>query len=107
MMDRWHDSYRSRSCSKLATLTGRSWLSASVARSVGGSWRMDETYVKVRGEWVYLYRPVDKPGKTVGFYLSRNRDVNAAQAFLRKAAGCIIRNHPQSITRNRPKQSAL
>src|SRR5678816_1229409 len=35
------------------------------ARPVGGSWRMDETYVKVRGEWVYLYRAVDKAGKTV------------------------------------------
>jgi transposase-like protein len=55
------------------------------ARSVGGSWRMDETYVKVRGAWVYLYRAVDKAGKTVDFYLSRNRDVNAAKAFLRKA----------------------
>src|SRR6202049_1446640 len=55
------------------------------ARSVGGSWRMDETYVKVRGEWVYLYRAVDKAGKTVDFYLSRNRDVNGAPAFLRKA----------------------
>ena len=46
---------------------------------------MDETYVKVRGEWVYLYRAVDKAGKTVDFYLSRNRDINAAKAFLRKA----------------------
>ena len=46
---------------------------------------MDETYVKVRGEWVYLYRAVDKAGKTVDFYLSWNRDVNAAKAFLRKA----------------------
>ncbi|MEP7364859.1 MAG: IS6 family transposase [Acidobacteriota bacterium] len=55
------------------------------ARPVGGSWRMDETYVKVRGEWVYLYRAVDKAGKTVDFYLSRHRDVNAAKAFLRKA----------------------
>ncbi|MDQ2947465.1 MAG: IS6 family transposase [Acidobacteriota bacterium] len=55
------------------------------ARAVGGSWRMDETYVKVRGEWVYLYRAVDKGGKTVDFYLSRRRDVNAAKAFLRKA----------------------
>ena len=55
------------------------------ARSVGGSWRMDETYVKVRGEWVYLYRAVDKAGKTVDFLLSRQRDINAAKAFLRKA----------------------
>ena len=55
------------------------------ARTVGGSWRMDETYVKVRGEWVYLYRAVDKAGKTVDFYLSRKRDVNAAKTFLRKA----------------------
>jgi transposase-like protein len=50
------------------------------ARTVGGSWRME-----VRGEWVYLYRAVDKAGKTVDFYLSRKRDVNAAKTFLRKA----------------------
>ena len=55
------------------------------ARPVGGSWRMDETYVKVRGEWVYLYRAVDKAGKTVEFLLSRQRDINAAKEFLRKA----------------------
>src|SRR5437667_5309470 len=55
------------------------------ARPVGGSWRMDETYIRVKGEWVYLYRAVDKSGKTVDFYLSRKRDVNAAKAFLRKA----------------------
>ena len=55
------------------------------ARPVGGSWRMDETYIRVKGEWMYLYRAVDKVGKTVDFYLSRKRDVNAAKAFLRKA----------------------
>ena len=55
------------------------------ARAVGGSWRCDETYVKVKGTWVYLYRAVDKAGQTVDYYLSRNRDVNAAKAFLRKA----------------------
>lgn len=55
------------------------------ARPVGGSWRMDETYIKVRGEWVYLYRAVDKAGKTVDFFLGRQRDVDAAKAFLRKA----------------------
>lgn len=46
---------------------------------------MDETYVRVKGEWMYLYRAVDKAGQTVDFFLSRNRDVNAAKAFLRKA----------------------
>jgi len=55
------------------------------ARSTGGSWRMDETYIRVKGEWMYLYRAVDKAGKTVDFYLSRKRAVNAAKAFLRKA----------------------
>ena len=37
------------------------------ARSVGGSWRMDETYIRIKGEWMYLYRAVDKAGKTVDF----------------------------------------
>ena len=39
----------------------------------------------MRGEWIYLYRAVDKAGKTVDFYLSRKRNVNLAKAFLRKA----------------------
>src|SRR5262245_38048299 len=55
------------------------------ARPVGGSWRMDETYIKVRGQWVYLHRAVDKAGKTVDFFLSRRRDVHAAKSFLRSA----------------------
>ena len=55
------------------------------ARRVGGSWRMDETYVRGKGHWTYLYRAVDKRGQTVDFYLSPKRDVNAAQTFLRKA----------------------
>jgi transposase-like protein len=38
------------------------------ARPVGGSWRMDETHIKVRGSWVYLYRAVDKAGQTVDFF---------------------------------------
>ena len=55
------------------------------ARPVGGSWRLDETYIRIKGEWQYLYRAVDKNGQTVDFYLSRKRDTNAAKTFLCKA----------------------
>src|SRR3954469_10385751 len=55
------------------------------ARTVGGSWRCDETYIKVNGRWTYLYRAVDKQGRTVDFRLSERRDVAAAKAFFRKA----------------------
>jgi DDE domain len=46
---------------------------------------MDETYIKVGGQWVYLYRAVDKAGQTTDFFLGRNRDLNAAKSFLRSA----------------------
>ena len=55
------------------------------ARQSGQSWRVDETYVKIRGVWTYLYRAVDRDGKTVDFRLSRRRDVAAAKSFFRKA----------------------
>ena len=57
-------------------------------RSVGSSWRLDETYVKVRGVWKYLYRAVDKAGATVDFLLTAKRDCKAALRFLRKAIRC-------------------
>ena len=55
------------------------------ARPVGDSWRVDETYIKVRGQWVYLYRAVDKEGCTVDFLLSRRRDIAAAKRFFSRA----------------------
>jgi putative transposase len=65
-------------------------------RSVWVSWRMDETYIKVKGEWKYLYRAVDKYGETIDFLLTEHRDKDAALRFLKKA---IRRNGvPETIT---------
>ncbi|MDH6186602.1 transposase-like protein [Polaromonas sp. CG_23.6] len=54
-------------------------------RPVGSSWRMDETYIKVKGTWKYLYRAVDKEGKTVDFLLTARRDKAAVLRFFDKA----------------------
>lgn len=65
-------------------------------RPVGKSWRMDETYVKVRGQWKYLYRAVDKAGNTVDFLLRAHRDKAAARRYFEKA---IDRNGaPETVT---------
>ncbi len=58
-------------------------------RPVWVSWRMDETYIKVKGQWYYLYRAVDKTGQTIDFLLTEQRDEEAARRFLKKA----IRRH--------------
>ena len=49
------------------------------------SWRMDETYIKVKGKWMYYYRAIDKFGKTLDFMLSEQRDEAAATAFFKRA----------------------
>jgi putative transposase len=60
------------------------------------SWRLDETYIKVKGEWRYLYRAVDKHGQTIDFLLTEHRDTVTALRFLQKA---IRRNgRPETIT---------
>jgi len=60
------------------------------------SWRLDETYIKVKGEWKYLYRAVDKYGQTIDFLLTEQRDKEAVLKFLQKA---IRRNRlPETIT---------
>jgi transposase-like protein len=48
-------------------------------KPTGGSWRVDETYVCVGGQWTYLYRAVDSTGATIDFYLSEQRDAAAAR----------------------------
>jgi putative transposase len=60
-------------------------LSRKHKRPVGSSWRMDETYIKVKGVWKYLYRAVDKEGKTVDFLLTAHRYMAAARRFFEKA----------------------
>ena len=54
-------------------------------RSVSRKWHVDETYIKVRGQWRYLYRAIDSNGNTVEFWLSERRNLTAAKRFLRKA----------------------
>jgi len=58
---------------------------------VGKSWRMDETYIKVAGEWKYLYRAVDREDDTVNFLLTTKRDLAAARRFLERAIKRITR----------------
>src|SRR5882672_2837552 len=54
-------------------------------RHTNGSWRVDETYLRVAGKWTYLYRAVDSEGNTIDFFLSPTRDAHAAKMFLQKA----------------------
>ena len=54
-------------------------------KRVGTRWRMDETYIKVKGQWKYYYRAVDKQGQTIDFLLTDQRDTKAALRFLKKA----------------------
>ncbi len=61
--------------------------SGHAKRPVGSSWRMDETYVKVKGAWKYLYLAVNKAGATVDFLLTDKWDRTAALRFFRKAIG--------------------
>jgi transposase-like protein len=68
------------------------------SRTVGTSWRADETYVPIKGKWHFLYRAVDKHGKTVDFLLRPDRGIAAAQAFFRKALETQAPRVPRKIT---------
>ncbi|OAJ56456.1 integrase [Paraburkholderia ginsengiterrae] len=65
-------------------------------RPVGKSWRVDETYIKVKGQWKYLYRAVDKAGNTIDFLLRAHRDKAAAKRYFEKS---IVQNgEPETVT---------
>jgi len=61
-------------------------------------WRVDETYVKVKGQWMYLYRAVDSKGNTIDFYLSKTRDHRAVKRFFKKALQSFHVSKPRVIT---------
>ena len=63
-------------------------------RRPGNRLKLDETYIKVKGQWMYLYRAVDKQGETIDFLLTKHRDMKAAKRFLKKA---IKRNGKPSL----------
>ncbi len=65
------------------------------------SWRLDETYIEVKGEWKYLYRAVDSAGHTLDFMLSAKRDGKAAARFFRKVLGAQHTQTPRVITVNK------
>ncbi|MGG0513188.1 IS6 family transposase [Bacillus pseudomycoides] len=67
-------------------------------KTTNDSWRVDETYIKVKGQWMYLYRAVDSEGNTIDFYLSKSRDKQAAKRFFKKALAASHICKPRVIT---------
>lgn len=67
-------------------------------KKTNDSWRVDETYIKVKGQWMYLYRAVDSKGNTIDFYLSESRDKQAAKSFFKKALAFSHVSRPRVIT---------
>ncbi|MGG2014833.1 IS6 family transposase [Bacillus sp. S10(2024)] len=67
-------------------------------KQTNDSWRVDETYIKVKGEWMYLYRAVDSEGNTIDFYLSKFRNHKAAKRFFQKALRSFHVSKPRVIT---------
>jgi len=77
------------------------------AKSVGASWRVDETYIQTRPKTGYLYRAVDKEGKTVESLFHIGRGIAAAMAFFRKAVAFCAPRWPRKITLDGHKPSHL
>ena len=76
-------------------------------KPVNGSWRMDETYIKLNGKWIYLYRAVDKEGNTIDFLLRAKRDANAAKAFFKKAVKHNGRPEKVTVGKSGSNKAAL
>ena len=71
-----------------------------------GSRRVDETYVRVKGRWMYLYRAVDSRGQTIDFLLAARRDTAAAKRFFRKALAQPHTVNPRTLDgRQEPRSS--
>lgn len=66
-------------------------------KTTNDSYRVDETYIKVKGEWKYLYRAVDSEGNTIDFLLRAKRDARAAERFFRKALRAVHTTQPRVI----------
>ncbi|RAS77555.1 IS6 family transposase [Priestia endophytica] len=67
-------------------------------KQTNDSWRVDETYIKVKGQWMYLYRAVDSKGNTIDFYRSKTRDHKAAKRFFKKALRSFHVSKPRVVT---------
>jgi hypothetical protein len=67
-------------------------------RPTNDSWRVDETYIRIKGKWCYLYRAVDSKGYTIDFWVSENRDKKSAEKFFKKALGSSHNQIPKVIT---------
>jgi transposase, IS6 family len=72
-------------------------------KSTNDSWRMDETYIRIKGRNAYLYRAVDSTGKTIDFYVSERRDKRAAKKFFRKALRAFGQELLRQISTQRPR----
>jgi transposase-like protein len=66
-------------------------------KTTNDSYRVDETYIKVKGEWKYLYRAVDSEGNTIDFLLCAKRDERAAERFFRKALRAVHTTQPRGM----------
>lgn len=66
-------------------------------KNSSGSWKLDETYLKIKGKWHYLYRAIDKQGNTLDWMLSSKRNKQAAKKFLKKLFGNLHAKKPANI----------